>query len=256
MSNLKKIAYDRRLAVLDMVKTAKSGHIGGSFSCMDMLVALYYEIMREGDRFILSKGHCAEALYAVLADKGFISEETLQTFAKFDTALAEHPTRKIPGVEFATGALGHGLSVGTGMALARRSSDVYVMMGDGELAEGSVWEAAMSAAKYKLANLIALIDRNRLQISGDTEDVMPLDDLAAKFSAFGWEVRSCDGHEPSELTKALQKSNKPLAVIANTVKGYGSKVMEGIADWHHGIPSDSEYEKIKSELVQRRTHLV
>ena len=248
--NLSKTAFDCRLTVLDMVYKAKTGHIGGSFSCMDILVSLYYRHLKQEDRFILSKGHCAEALYAVLADRGILQKEQLKTFAAFDTALAEHPTRKVPGVDFATGALGHGLSVGVGMAIGLKNSNVYVLMGDGELAEGSVWEAAMAAAKYRLGNLIAIIDRNQLQISGTTEDVMPLDDLGEKFRAFGWDVRHCDGHNPDEIS--LQTSQKSLVVIANTVKGYGSTLMEGNAEWHHQIPTDEQYQLIKAELIRRR----
>jgi len=251
--DIKKIAYNFRLQVLDMVMDSKSGHIGGSMSCMDILTALYCELMKENDRFILSKGHCAEALYVVLANKGLIPKELLKTYATFDTALAEHPTKKVPGVSFATGALGHGLSVGVGMGIGQRNSKVYVLMGDGEMAEGSIWEAAMSAAKYQLNNLIAIVDRNRLQISGDTEEVMPLDDLAKKFSAFNWEVRNCNGHEPVEIIQAVRASHdKPLIVIANTIKGYGSDVMEAKADWHHGIPSGEQYQQIKESLMHRR----
>lgn len=259
---LKKIAFSRRIDVLEMVTASKSGHIGGSMSCMDVLVSLYYGVMDVGkiiagspgrDRFILSKGHCAEALYAVLADRGFFPVEDLKTFGAFGTALAEHPTRKIPGVEIATGALGHGLPHGVGMAmgLAGASANVYVLMGDGELAEGSVWEGAMAAAKFKLGNLTAVIDRNLLQISGRTEDVMPLEDLAAKFSAFGWDVRSCNGHEPREIIRALtdgRTRGKPLALIAETIKGYGSPLTENKAEWHHMIPSVEQYKEIKADL--------
>jgi len=252
--NLKKIAFDCRLTVLDMVYEAKTGHIGGSFSCIDILISLYYQHLKPENRFILSKGHCAEALYAVLADKSILPKEQLKTFAAFDTALAEHPTRKVPGVEFATGALGHGLSVGVGMAIGLKNNTVYVLMGDGELAEGSVWEAAMAASKYRLSNLVTIIDRNQLQISGTTEDVMPLEDLAAKFRAFGWEVNYCGGHNFDEISQAFQNSSsqKPLAVIANTIKGYGSSLMEGNAGWHHQIPTEQQYQQIKAELIHRR----
>ena len=261
---MNKIAFERRLDVLEMVYAAKSGHIGGSMSCMDILVALYYQVMdiekilnlcADRDRFILSKGHCAEALYAVLADRGFFHKSELRSFGGFNSAFAEHPTKKIPGVEVATGALGHGLSLGVGMAIGLKSTPamVYVLMGDGELAEGSVWEAAMSAARYKLDNLVAIIDRNGKQISGDTEDVMPLENLTAKFQAFGWETRTCNGHDPQEIANSLTPSaGKPLALIAKTIKGYGAKQMEGIAEWHHKIPSHEEYNQIKAELMQRR----
>lgn len=236
-------------------------------SCMDILVALYYGVMDVNKilnkhlnrpRFILSKGHSAEALYAVLAHRGFFPPQELTGFGKYDTPFAEHPTRTIPGVEMATGALGHGLSAGVGMAIGTPDSQVYVLMGDGELAEGTVWEAAMSAAKYKLGNLTAIVDRNRLQISGDTETVMPLGDLAAKFSAFGWAVREAHGHEPSEIIQGLtaaRPSNQPIVLLAHTIKGYGSPVMENKADWHHRIPSAEEYHQIKADLQHKRGNL-
>jgi len=269
MQTLKKIAFDRRLDVLEMVYTSKSGHIGGSMSCMDILTALYDAVMDvdkirkkddSRDRFILSKGHCAEALYAVLANKGFFDKQELASFGAFDTRLAGHPTPKVPGVEAATGALGHGLSIGTGMAIGLKDTGarVFVLMGDGELAEGSIWEAAMAATKYKLGNLTAIIDRNRLQISGETEYVMPLGDIAAKFAAFGWEARSCNGHEPDEIIREIttnRSSDKPLVLIAETIKGYGGLIMENNIKWHHGVPNDQQYEEIKAELTQRRDRL-
>ena len=190
---LKQIAWDRRLEVLEMVFRSKAGHIGGSFSCMDILVSLYYSwfdvekiIMGDPDRdrFILSKGHCAEAFYTVLSDRGFFPRDELARYAAFDSPLAEHPTAKVPGVEIASGALGHGLSVALGMAYGLKQDKsparVLVLMGDGEQAEGSVWEAAMAAAKFSLGNLTAIIDRNFLEISGNTEEVMPLEKLEDK----------------------------------------------------------------------------
>ena len=264
-NELKKQACQRRLDVLDMVYASKSGHIGGSFSSMDVLVSLYYELMDTGrilagdpgrDRFVLSKGHCAEALYAVLADTGFIPREELKTFTRFGTRLAEHPTKGIPGIEIATGALGHGLSAAVGMALALKMdglpAHVYCLMGDGEQAEGSVWEAAMAAAKFGLDNLTAIVDRNRLQISGCTEDVMPCGDLTDKYRAFGWNPVVCDGHNFDELLPALQTrvAGLPTVVIAETVKGHGSAVMANIAEWHHQIPTADEYELIKADLMK------
>jgi transketolase len=262
---LKKQAGLRRLDVLEMVYASKAGHIGGSFSSMDVLVSLYYRLMDVSliqagdparDRFVLSKGHCAEALYAVLADTGFIPKEELKTFTRFGTRLAEHPTKGIPGIEIATGALGHGLSAAIGMALALKMdgcpAHVYCLMGDGEQAEGSVWEAAMAAAKYGLDNLTAIVDRNRLQISGCTEDVMPCGDLKDKYQAFGWNTMVCDGHAFDELLPALQTraAGLPTVVIAETVKGRGSPVMENIAEWHHQIPTAEEYEIIKADLIK------
>ena len=262
-SLLKKTAFERRIDVLNMVHFSRSGHIGGSFSCMDALVALYYGVMDvekiiakhpARDRFVLSKGHCAEALYAVLADIGFFPKENLKSFGKFDSYLAEHPTKHVPGVEIATGALGHGLSCGVGMAIGLEPTPakVYVLMGDGELAEGSVWEAFMAAAKFRLGNLCALIDRNGLQISGATENVMPLGDLPQKLKAFGWEVLTVNGHEPEGIIDALaNKTDSPKAVILETVKGFGSKLMENEVNWHHKIPNDEQYKIILNELIDR-----
>ena len=232
---------------------------------MDVLVSLYYKLMdvsciQSGDpcrdRFVLSKGHCAEALYAVLADTGFIAKEELLTFTRFGTRLAEHPTKSIPGIEIATGALGHGLSAAVGMALALQMDGlpghVYCLMGDGEQAEGSVWEAAMAAAKFRLDNLTAIVDRNRLQISGCTDDVMPSGDLSDKYRAFGWNAIVCDGHDFEQLLPALQSraAGLPTVVIAETVKGRGSQIMENIAEWHHQIPTSEEYAQIKADLTK------
>lgn len=261
---IRKKAYKCRFDVLDMVYKHRAGHIGGSMSCMDVLTVLYHSILdpekiisgaEDRDRFILSKGHCAEALYAVLASVGVIPRQELETFTVFGTHLAEHPTAGIPGVEFATGALGHGVSVAAGMAMGAKASGspahVYVLTGDGELAEGSVWEAFMSAAKYRLDNFTAVIDRNRLQISGGTEDVMPLEDLRGKLSSFGMTVLECDGHDYEALRQALlyRCEGHPVAVIAHTVKGKGSPVMENKADWHHLIPDEQQYHQIKKDLM-------
>lgn len=261
---LEQIAYERRIDALDLVYKAGAGHLGGSMGCMDILVSLYYGVMdvekiRRGapdrDRFILSKGHNAEALYAVLAGLGFIDGAALKTYAQLDTALAQHPTQKVPGVEAATGSLGHGLSLGVGMALGLmregNPARVFVLMGDGEQAEGSVWEAAMSAAKYGLDNLMAVVDRNGLQISGPTEEVMPLDELGRKYEAFGWHVEECDGHDCGALCEALnaRTRGKPTVVIAKTHKGYGSAVTQDKASWHHKTPSKEQYEEIRSDLL-------
>jgi transketolase len=253
--HLVKIAAARRLDVLEMVYSSKAGHIGGSLSCMDILVALFHQVMEDGDRFILSKGHCAEALFAVLSGKGCFPRSELGSFSRLGTRLAGHPTPKVPGVDFATGSLGHGLSVGVGMALGMKldcsKSRVFVLMGDGEQAEGAVWEAAMAGSKHKLGNLVCVIDRNRLQISGSTEDVMPLEDLGAKYEAFGFVVKKCDGHNMGQLVAALSaKEDKPAAVIANTVKGYGSSVTSGKAEWHHKAPNALEFEEIRADLMK------
>jgi transketolase len=263
---LKKTAWERRLKVAEMVFHSKSGHIGGSFSCMDILTVLYDAVMdrekikrgdADRDRFVLSKGHCAEALYTVLASHGFFPKEELDTFGAFDTRLPEHPMHRLPGVEISTGALGHGIAAAVGMAYGLKAGQpqacVYALLGDGELAEGSVWEAAMAAAKFDLDNLTAVIDRNGMQISGLTEEVMPLEGLAAKFSAFGWAVSECNGHEPAALLSALKTPHpgRPLAVIASTVKGYGTKVLEGNPDNHHMIPTEEQYKQIREDLHLR-----
>ena len=268
MSNLQEIAFDRRLDILELVHNAGCGHIGGCMSAIDPIVCLYYEIMdtnrikagaADRDRFILSKGHCAQALYVCLADLGFFPKEELNTYAAFGTRLAEHPTHDIPGVEVATGALGHGMSIGVGMAEVLRREEprahVYVLTGDGEQAEGSNWEAAMSAAKFRLDNYTLLIDRNRLQISGSTEDVMPLDDLAEKYRAFGFAVHECRGADHAAVCAALRaprESGKPCCLILDTVKGAGSPVMENKADWHHRVPTEAEYQQIKKDLLAGR----
>lgn len=262
---LKRTAYQRRLEVLEMVHRTGSGHIGGDMSCMDALVTLYYEVMDtekmragapDADRFILSKGHCAEALYTVLADRGFFPKEQLKTYAQFGTKLAEHPTHGLPGVDLATGALGHGFPAACGMALGllrdQNPAHVYTLMGDGEQAEGSIWEAVMFAAKYKLDNLTAIVDRNHLQISGTTEEVMPLGDLGARYAAFGWNVIGSSGHDYEVMHRAFltRVPGKPTAVILDTVKGKGSPLMENKAEWHHLIPNDTQCEAIRADLLR------
>lgn len=262
---LTKKALQTRIAILKMIYQAKGGHIGGAFSCTDILVTLYYAVMRidphnprwEGrDRFVLSKGHSVEGLYAILADLGFFPKEELDSYRGFHSRLIGHPTNRVPGIEVNTGALGHGLSVGVGMALAGKMDGkdykVYVLMGDGELAEGSVWEAAMAGSHYKLDNLIGIVDRNRLQIGGSTEDVMALEDLRAKWQAFGWEVLECGGHDFQNLVETFGKipavSGKPHVVIANTVKGKGVSFMEHQVGWHHRVPNEEEYAQALQEL--------
>ena len=265
MPNLQEIAFDWRLDILELVHNAGCGHIGGCMSAIDPLVCLYYGVMdtdkikagaADRDRFILSKGHCAQALYSCLADLDFFPRAELGTYAAFGTRLAEHPTHSIPGVEVATGALGHGMSVGVGMAIQLKrqapAARVYVLTGDGEQAEGSNWEAAMSAAKFGLDNYTVLIDRNRLQISGGTEEVMPLDDLAAKYRAFGFAVDECRGADHAAVCAALRarsERGRPRCLILDTVKGAGSPVMENKADWHHRVPTEAEYQQIKKDLL-------
>ena len=270
MKELKKLAYKLRQDVVDMIVNGKGGHIGGEMSVMDTLVTLYVKEMnisvdnfttKDHDHFIMSKGHSVEALYAVLAEKGFFPiERVLKEFSQFGSMFIGHPNNKLPGIEMNSGALGHGLPVAVGMAIAERMNKsknrVYVVMGDGELAEGSVWEGAMSGANYRLDNLCAIIDRNRLQISGSTEDVMALDDLHRKWDSFGWHVIDVDdGNDIEKLARAFEESRmvkgKPSVLIANTIKGKGSSVMENKAAWHHHVPSAEEYEQIKKDLAAR-----
>lgn len=270
VNELKVLSYELRQNVLDMVMSGKGGHLGGDMSVMDLLVTLYFKVMnvtpenieeRDHDRFVLSKGHCVESLYAVLAKKGFFSiEEVIREFSKFGSKYIGHPNNKIPGIEMNSGSLGHGLSVAVGMALAGKKDNapyrVYTVMGDGELAEGSVWEGVMAAAHYRLDNLCAVVDRNCLQISGSTEDVMGHDDLAARFAAFNWNVIQVDGHDYGALSAAFDAAaaakGKPTVLIANTVKGCGSPVMENKASWHHQVPTQEEYEQIAADLAARK----
>lgn len=270
MNELKAMSYDLRRDVVDMIISGKGGHIGGDMSMMDILVTLYFKVMNispenqddpNRDRFILSKGHSVETLYAVLAKKGFFPmEEVISQFSKFGSPYIGHPNNKLPGIEMNSCSLGHGLPVAVGMALAGkqdgRNYRVYTIMGDGELAEGSVWEGAMSAAHYKLDNLCAVVDRNRLQISGSTEEVMHHDDLQARFEAFGWHVIQVDGHDYDALVASFEKAKhtkgQPTMLIANTVKGCGSAVMENKAGWHHHVPNQEEYEQILSDFNARK----
>jgi len=259
------IALKVRKRVLEIIYQAKGGHTGGSLSSVDILTSLYFNVLNidpanpwktDRDRFIMSKGHSVESLYCILAEAGFIDDSLLYTYRKFNSGLAGHPTNNIPGVELNSGALGHGLSVGVGMALAARmdksKSRVFVLMGDGEQGEGSVYEAAMSASHYKLDNLIAIIDRNGLQISGDTEDVMSLEPMRSRWEAYGWHVVECDGHIINELTKTFQSipvvTGKPHLVIARTIKGKGVSFMENQAKWHHGVPTKEQLEIALKEL--------
>ncbi|NBI92156.1 transketolase [Lachnospiraceae bacterium] len=271
MENLKALSYDLRKNVVDMIVEGKGGHIGGDMSVIDALVALYFKGMNispekqddeNRDRFVMSKGHCVEALYAVLAAKGFFPiEEVIEKFSKFGSQYIGHPNNKLPGIEMNSGSLGHGLPVSVGMALAGKMDNmdyrVYTVMGDGELAEGSVWEGAMAASHYKLDNLCATVDRNRLQISGNTEDVMAHDDLHERFRSFGWHVIDVkDGNDINQLVAAYEEAKtvkgKPSVVIANTVKGCGSTVMEDKAGWHHKVPTAEEYEQIISDFAKRK----
>jgi transketolase len=215
--------------------------------------------MEGRDRFVLSKGHCAEALYCVLCNKGFFPENWLQEYGKNHARLGGHPTVEIPGVEINTGALGHGLSAGVGMALAAKMSKAtwktYVVMGDGEQAEGSIYEAAMAANKYHLDNLVAIIDRNGLQISGFTEDVMPLESIRERWTAFGWDVREMNGDCIGDIVATMETTDfscgKPHLIISKSTKGLGVSFMENVAKWHHGVPTEEQYQQACQEIMEK-----
>lgn len=259
-----------RLALLKYIKMAKAGHTGGDLSCTDILNVLYNDVMnvspdnfddKNRDRYIQSKGHTVEALYVVLADQGFFPESDLETMCKYKSRYVGHPTRKVNGIEFNTGALGHGLPISAGIALAAKKDKapyrVFSLMGDGELAEGSNWETAMFAAHNKLDNLVVILDHNTLQITGRNADVCNPEPIDEKWKAFGWNVISVDGHNISELRKVLNEApavkGKPTYIIANTIKGKGVSYMEDVTKWHHGVPTDEEYAKAIKEL---EAHLI
>lgn len=268
---LGQLAYGLRKDTVDMIMSGKGGHIGGDMSVMEILVTLYFDQMNispskaddpDRDMFVMSKGHSVEAYYAVLAKKGFLDiGEVIGQFSKFGTKYIGHPNNKLPGIEMNSGSLGHGLPVCVGMALASKmdgkKNRVYTVMGDGELAEGSVWEAAMAGSHYKLDNLCAVVDRNRLQISGNTEDVMGHDDLHERFKSFGWHVIDVeDGNSIRQLHLAFEEAKRtkgqPSVLIANTIKGKGSVVMENQAPWHHHVPTDEEYDRIMNDFAGRK----
>ena len=253
-----------RKLTLEAIVGAGAGHTGGGLSCLDVLNVLYNRILNVSpktfgsatrDRYVQSKGHSVEALYAVLADRGFFPEADLKTICHYQSHYVGHPTRHIPGIEMNTGALGHGLPICIGMALAAKMDGaayrVFTLLGDGELAEGSNWEAGLAAAHYKLDNLTAIIDHNTLQITGHTRDVMSNEPLDEKWRAFGWAVKVVDGHDYAALTEALSKPaeiGKPTCIIANTTKGKGVSFMENVAKWHHGVPSEAELKQALAEL--------
>ncbi|WP_299095063.1 transketolase [uncultured Metabacillus sp.] len=270
---LKRKAAEIRMELLTMIYNARTGHTGGSLSNTDILTVLYYKIMNidpsnpkweDRDRYVQSKGHSVESLWAILADKGFFPKEELKTFSQFGSRLIGHPNNKVPGIEMNTGALGHGLPIAVGMALAGKmdgkSYKVYTLMGDGEQAEGSVWEGAMAAAQYKLDNLVAIIDRNKLQITGSTEAVMALEPLGDKWRSFGWEVVEVDGNDVEQLVDVFSKTpkagGKPTMIIANTVKGKGISFAENVGAWHHRVPSKDEYDLAMEELSKQLEVLV
>lgn len=259
---LKAIALRRTM--LRLIVNAGAGHTGGGLSCMDILNVLYNRVLNvspetiggpQRDRYVQSKGHCVEALYSVLADRGYFPASDLETVCHYQSHYVGHPTRHIPGIEMNTGALGHGLPISIGMALAGKMDSapyrVFTLLGDGELAEGSNWEAGLAAAHHKLDNLVAILDHNTLQITGHTRDVMNTEPVADKWRSFGWDIREINGHDYGELTQALTDApelGKPTFVIANTTKGKGVSFMENVAKWHHGVPIEEELKQALEEL--------
>ncbi len=263
---LKQYTAEIRYQIIEMSRTGKAPHLGSSLSCADLVAAAYTRFLRispadvkspNRDRFFLSKGHAITTLYAVLAKQGFFPSELLKTFNQNGSSLPEHPTPQcVPGVEIATGSLGHGLSIGIGQALASKIQGipyrVMVLMSDGECNEGSVWEAAMFAPVHKLDNLIAIVDFNKWQATGRSEQVMQLSPLKEKWEAFGWQAYEINGNSFEEIVEVFKKipeaSGKPTAIIAHTVKGKGVSFMEDDNNWHYRIPTDEELAKAKQEL--------
>ena len=266
IEELETLRWDLRRDCVDIIMAGKGGHIGGDMSVIDALMVLYARHLNiapdrvddpDRDRFVLSKGHAMEAYYAVLCHEGYLDLDDVKArFSQFGSPYIGHPNNKLPGIEMNSGSLGHGLPVAMGMALAarmdKRPTRVYTIMGDGELAEGSVWEGAMSGGNYALDNLCALVDRNRLQISGCTEDVMKQDSQEERWASFGWNVLSIPGNDVTAIDEALglasRTKGKPTVIILNTVKGYGSPIMEDKAGWHHHLPNAEEYAQIIADF--------
>lgn len=266
---LEKIANDIRIGVIEAVYSAKSGHPGGSLSCADILTVLYFNQMninekepnaKVRDRFVLSKGHCSPALYSTLARKGYFEKERLLTFRNIESNLQGHPDmNKVPGVDMTSGSLGQGLSVANGMALASKLNGdgyrVYCLLGDGEIEEGQVWEAAMTSNKYKLDNLCVIVDNNNLQIDGKIEEVKGLTNIGDKFKSFGFEVLQIDGNNIEELLNAFnvakQIKGRPTVIIAKTIKGKGVSFMENKVEWHGRSPKEEEYKQAIEELSKK-----
>lgn len=270
LEELEILRWDLRRDCVDIIMAGGGGHIGGDMSVIDALAVLYarhLDIAPEAaddpdrDRFVLSKGHAMEAYYAVLCRRGFLDLADVKArFSRFGSPYIGHPNNKLAGIEANSGSLGHGLPVSVGMALAAkmdgRSYRVYTMLGDGELAEGSVWEGFMAGSNFGLDNLCAMVDRNYLQISGSTEDVMAQDPLADRIASFGWKVLAADGHDLAAIDRALDEAasvkGKPCAIILNTIKGSGSSVMEDKASWHHHLPTEEEYKQIIADFSAHR----
>ena len=269
VSEIKELCKKNRINILKMVHNAQSGHIGGAFSSVEIMTVLFHKCMKLApkcandknyetrDRFVLSKGHASAVLYSVLSQVGYIEESELMTFRKFKSRLQGHPTKLCAGVEVPTGSLGQGLSIACGISSALKLNNnpakVFVLLGDGELQEGSVWEGFMHGAGMKADNLIAIIDRNKLQIDGCTENIKPLDNLKSKLEAFNWYTIEIDGHNINEIFNAIETAknqNKPVAIIANTVKGKGVSFMENQAGWHGKAPNDEDFNKALTELTK------
>ena len=260
---IKSVEY--RKTILEIIYNSGAGHTAGSLSCIDILNVLYNNVLNinpfninsiDRNRYIQSKGHSVEALYTVLSDIGFYDQEDLNTLNKFNSHFIGHPTRKIPGIEHNTGALGHGISVAVGIAIAYKLSNknfkVYTLLGDGELSEGSVWESFTSAKKYKLDNLVVIIDRNKLQITGNTEEVNPIEPLKDKLSSFGFSIKEINGNSVQELDETFKDTpfskDQPNLVLANTCKGKGVSFIENVVKWHHKVPTEREYKLALGEL--------
>ncbi len=260
---IKSVEYRKK--ILQYIVGAKAGHTGGSLSCIDILNVLYNNVLKvspetakspDRDRYIQSKGHCVEALFVVLADKGFFPEEDLNTLCKYQSHYIGHPTKKVKGVEQNTGALGHGLPMSVGTAIAAKLDEkdyrVFTLLGDGELPEGSNWEAALTASHYKLDNLCAIIDHNKLQITATTAEVCNTSPIDKKFESFGWAVREIDGNNIAEIQNAFDslpfEIGKPSLIIAHTIKGKGVSFMENQLKWHHGVPTQEQYIQANEEL--------
>jgi transketolase len=272
INELKEISKQIRKSILEMLCRAGSGHPGGSLSCTDIIVALYFYKMhvdpknpklKDRDKFILSKGHACPALYAVLAEKGFFGKEELNKLRKINSLLQGHPSIFIPGIDASTGSLGQGLSIANGMAIASKLDElknkIYVLLGDGEIQEGQIWEAAMTAAHYKLDNVIAILDNNKIQIDGFVDEIMNINPLKEKWEAFGWYVFEINGHDFNEIIEALDKADKlqneikkPVIIIADTVKGKSISFMEHNKDWHGKAPKKEEYEKAICEIKEEK----
>lgn len=261
-----------RRRLIEVIYNAKAGHIGGDLSCLNVLTALYFDILNvnaadpkntDRDRFVLSKGHCVEALYVTLESKGFLKKDVLDTLGQYGSVLSGHPTIEVSGIEVNTGALGHGLPIGVGMAIAAKMDGkaykTVVLMGDGEQGEGSIYEAAMAGNQYHLDNLVAIIDRNHLQISGNTENVMGIDNIHDRWSAFGWDVKTMNGDDMQSIIDTFNSidytNGKPHLLVSETTKGKGVSFMENIAKWHHGVPSQEQYEAAMKEITERIDNL-